>query len=253
MNKIRSYFLMFCLSLLLINQSIIAANAIPIGAILKGLKGASKVIKPSSKILSPGVKINKSTNAEELISNTILKSKNKEDILNAIKDPSAFKHHLLNDITYDRKMFFEDAPFTPDKQELIESNKGEFLQEIEERHANNEFPFGDHKEHKGFGMNQEVSIDYKYRGMVNRLNLRRVLKKSEEFKDIYFSLNEIEIALKKISTKWPNGEWTKQIILSDGKRIRVYCTHPIKINETYITEMTEGELGKLYEAKETHF
>ena len=48
----------------------------------------------------------------------------KEDILNAIKDPSAFKHHLLNDITYDRKMFFEDAPFTPDKQELIESNKG---------------------------------------------------------------------------------------------------------------------------------
>ena len=177
----------------------------------------------------------------------------KEDILNAIKDPSAFKHHLLNDITYDRKMFFEDAPFTPDKQELIESNKGEFLQEIEERHANNEFPFGDHKEHKGFGMNQEVAIDYKYRGMVNRLNLRRVLKKSEEFRDIYFSLNEIEIALKRISTKWPNGEWTKQIVLSSGKRIRVYCTHPIQVEGTYITEMSEGELGQLYEGDKVPF
>ena len=93
MNRIRSYFLLACLSIFFMNQSIIVANAIPIGAILKGLKSGSKVIKPSSKILSPGVgddilkriddiKINKSTNAEELISNTILKSKNKEDILN---------------------------------------------------------------------------------------------------------------------------------------------------------------------------
>ena len=101
MNKIKSYFLMFCLSLLLINQSIISANAIPIGAIIKGLKGGSKilkggskVIKPGSKILSPGagddilkrfddIKINKPVNAEELISNTILKkSSTKEEILN---------------------------------------------------------------------------------------------------------------------------------------------------------------------------
>ena len=61
---------------------------------------------------------------------------------------------------------------------------------------------------------------------------------------------EIELALKRVSTKWPNGEWTKQIVLSNGKRKRVYCTHPIEINGTYITEMTEGELGKLYEAKD---
>ena len=172
----------------------------------------------------------------------------KSDILNAIKDPSAFKHHLLNDITYDRKMFFEDAPFTQDKQELTESNKEEFLQEIEARHENNEFPFGDHVEHKGFGMNQEQIINYKYKGMINKLDIRRILKKSEEFESIYISLNEIEMALKKISTKWPNGEWTKQIILSDGKRIRVYCTHPIKINETYITEMTASKTVQVHGA-----
>ena len=94
MNKIKSYFLMLCLSIFLINQSIISANAIPIGAILKGLKGGSKVIKPGSKILGPGagddilkriddIKLNKSVNPEELISNTILKkSSTKEEILN---------------------------------------------------------------------------------------------------------------------------------------------------------------------------
>ena len=92
---------MFCLSILLINQSIISANAIPIGAILKGLKGGSKifkggskVIKPGSKIFGPGagddilkkiddIKINKSGNPEELISNTMLKKGSKEEILNA--------------------------------------------------------------------------------------------------------------------------------------------------------------------------
>ena len=94
MNKIKSYFLTLCLSLLLINQPIISANAIPIGAIFKVFKGGSKVIKPGSKILGPGagddilkriddIKLNKSVNPEELISNTILKkSSTKEEILN---------------------------------------------------------------------------------------------------------------------------------------------------------------------------
>ena len=94
MNKIKSYLLLSCLSILLINQSIISANAVPVGAILKGLKGGSKIIKPGSKILGPGAgddvlkriddfKINKAGNPEELISNTILKkSSTKEEILN---------------------------------------------------------------------------------------------------------------------------------------------------------------------------
>ena len=93
MNKIKSYFLLTCLSIFLINQSIISANAIPIGGILKGLKGGSKFLKGGSKVIKPGddllkrlddFKINKSGNPEELISNTILnKSSTKENILNA--------------------------------------------------------------------------------------------------------------------------------------------------------------------------
>ncbi len=174
----------------------------------------------------------------------------KEEILKVIADPSGFKYHLLNDITYDRKMFFQDAPFTEDKQELIESNKSEFFQEMEVRYENKVFPFGDHKEYRGGGMNQETVINYHYNGMINKLDLRRVLKKSEEFRGIYFSLNDIDIFLKKISTKWNTGEYTKQIVLEDGSRPRVYCTHPYEIDGVYMTEMTDGALGRLYEKKE---
>ena len=92
MNKIKSYFLMFCLSILLINQSIISANAIPIGRILKGLKDSSKFFKGGSKVRKPGddllkkfhdLKTKKSGNPEELISNTMLNKGSKEEILNA--------------------------------------------------------------------------------------------------------------------------------------------------------------------------
>jgi hypothetical protein len=74
-----------------------------------------------------------------------------------------------------------------------------------------------------------------------------MLKQSEDFKGVFISLNDIDVVLKKLSTKWPNGEWTKQIVLSSGKRIRVYCTHPLSFEGDYITELTEGELGELYE------
>ena len=74
-----------------------------------------------------------------------------------------------------------------------------------------------------------------------------IVKNHPDFKDYYITLNELDVILKKISTKWPNGEWTKQIVLDNHKRIRVYCTHPLEFDGTYITEMTEGQLGSLYE------
>jgi len=171
----------------------------------------------------------------------------KQDILKVIADPSGFKHHLLNEIEYDRNMFFNDAPYTQDKADLIESNKSEFLQEMEARHEAMEFPFNYHEETKDYGMNRDTKFTWYYRGMLNKLQLRKMLSQVDDFKDIYFNLNEIDNVLKKVSTKWPNGEWTKQIVLSNGKRVRVYCTHPIKVNGQFLTEMTEGELGKLYE------
>ena len=185
--------------------------------------------------------------SKQTINYKLIEEGYKNDILKVIDDPSGFKHHLLNDITYDRDMFFNDAPFTHDKQELIDSNKSEFLQEMEARHEAMEFPFGYRDEVKMIGMTNDHLFTWHYRGMLNKLKLRQMLKQSEDFKGVFISLNDIDIVLKKLSTKWPNGEWTKQIVLSSGKRIRVYCTHPLSFEGDYITELTEGELGELYE------
>ena len=110
-----------------------------------------------------------------------------------------------------------------------------------------EFPFGYRDEVKTIGMTNDHLFTWHYRGMINKLKLRQMLKQSEDFKGVFISLNDIDVVLKKLSTKWPNGEWTKQIVLSSGKRIRVYCTHPLSFEGDYITELTEGELGELYE------
>jgi len=180
-----------------------------------------------------------------------------EALLEVEKNPSAFKWHLLNEVTYDRKIFFQDAPITQDKLDLIESNKTEFIQEMEARFEDEVFPFGDLIEYEGFGMNQQRKFNYKYKGMINKLDLNKILKLSKDFKGVYFTLNTIESFLKSKNTKWENGEDTKQVVLSDGKRKRCYCMHPKEVldpngnvTERYITELTEGELGKLYEEKD---
>ena len=180
-----------------------------------------------------------------------------QDLLKVENNPEAFKWHLLNEVVYDRKMFFQDAPFTQDKQDLIESNKTEFIQEMEARFEDEVFPFGNQIEYEGFGMNKEIKFEYTYNGMINKLDLNKILKQSKEFKGIYFTLNTIESFLKSKNTKWENGDDTRQAVLKNGGKKRVYCMHPKEEldqngNPTgrYLTEYTEGELGRLYEFKE---
>ena len=65
----------------------------------------------------------------------------KKDILDAVKDPSHFKWHLLNEVNYDREMFFRDAPSTADKELLIEANKDDFYVMMEEAFYNERISF----------------------------------------------------------------------------------------------------------------
>jgi hypothetical protein len=154
-------------------------------------------------------------------------------------------------------MFFTDAPFTKDKQELIDSNKDDFIVEMDERLLNDEFPFCNHLEYKGYGINKEQVLDWKYNGLINALDLRRALNKVDEFKDLFFNLHTISSYLKTKNTKWLDKEDTRQAVLSDGKKKRLYCIGNKEILDEqdiptgrYILELTEGELGTLYEAKE---
>ena len=174
----------------------------------------------------------------------------KTDLLNAIKDPSAFKHHLLNEVTYDREMFFRDAPFTQDKADLIESNKSDFKVYMDECFDNMEFPFNAGHEMKD-NFTSAMKYCWNYHGMMNKLDLFKMLKKAEDFKDLYFTMADVERYLKDKCTKWPNGEYTMQIVLPSGKRPRVYLMHLMEqpqFDHKLQPDLTDGQLGKIYKS-----
>ena len=165
----------------------------------------------------------------------------KEDILKAIQNPSAFKYHLLNDITYDRRMFFNDAPMTKAKEDLIENTKDEFTKIMEECLSDGTFPFRS----CGFSSYGE-HITWHYKGFLNTKKTYLILKKHPEFKDIFFRLSDVEQFLKEHSSVWPNGKRTMQIRCSDGSRPRVFLIENLEVENKEISEMSDTELGNIY-------
>ena len=164
----------------------------------------------------------------------------KKEILKMIKDPSALKHHLLKDVKYDREMFFRDAPVTKDKEELIKANKSEFEKLMDKTFEDLSFPFGNQVSKEG--------VHYTYKGLMHTLTLYKNLKASSLFKGTFFKIDNVEDYLKAKCIPWPNNKTTKQIITLSGA-IRVYLTHNWTLKEKHLREMTEGELGKLWDVE----
>ena len=164
----------------------------------------------------------------------------KKDILETIKNPSHFKWHLLNEVTYDREMFFRDAPTTADKELLIEANKDDFYVMMEDAFDNEEFPFASHNEIKEYG----DSLYWHYNGTIHKVDCFRAMKKSELFKNVYFTMADLENFLKEKATKWPNGELTKQAKNSkDGRKKRLYLMHIKEVRDgLYNSDLSETEL-----------
>ena len=105
---------------------------------------------------------------------------------------------------------FKDAPLTADKEVLIETNKDDFYTMMEEAFENEEFPFDNYRETKTIGMNNETIVEYSYNGYIHKIDCFRTMKKSELFKNVYFTMADLENFLKEKCTKWPNGEITRQ-------------------------------------------
>jgi hypothetical protein len=169
----------------------------------------------------------------------------KKEILKVISDPSALKYHLMNEIQYDSEMFYQDAPLTDDKTELISANRNDLESLLDEAHSSESFPFGHinlFNPHK-----QEVeNLQWYYNGMINIEDLFKALNKHPDYNKVFKSVSILTKYIKSKSTKWGNGEYTRQIIKPDGKKKRVYQTHPYEHDGKYLVDMTEGELGKLY-------
>ena len=167
----------------------------------------------------------------------------KKEILKVLADPSAFKHHLLNDITYDREMFFNDAPMTADKEDLIRANRSDFERLMDRTFESLRFPFAN--------MSTKDGVQYVYKGIVHTLDLYQWLKSSQLFKGIYFKDDDVERYLVKKCIIWnPTNpkSTTKQIKTSRGY-IRVYLMHNWSVKGKKLQEMTEGELGVLWDVE----
>lgn len=181
----------------------------------------------------------------------------KWDILNAVKDPSAFMWHLQNEITYDRNIFFTDAPITKDKEELIENNKDDIEALLSLAYENEEFPFGNYKKVSAEGTPYEsVVFDYKYNGLIHPLKLWQILRKHEDYKGVFFNKMDIEKFIKERAIVWPNGQLTRQAKSRTGKKLRLYILHAKEFisgrlgtedyKEMYNLDMTETELYDCY-------
>ena len=190
---------------------------------------------------------------KEEVQQMLHKENYKKDIIDTIKDPSAFKWHLLNEITYDREMFFKDAPLTADKEVLIETNKDDFYTMMEEAFENEEFPFDNYRETKTIGMNNETIVEYSYNGYIHKIDCFRTMKKSALFKDVYFTMADLENFLKEKCTKWPNGEITRQAKCSKtGKKKRLYLMHIRDKDGVYNADLTETALWDDYKEKDLY-
>ena len=190
---------------------------------------------------------------KEEVQQMLHKENYKKDIIDTIKDPSAFKWHLLNEITYDREMFFKDAPLTADKEVLIETNKDDFYTMMEEAFENEEFPFDNYRETKTIGMNNETIVEYSYNGYIHKIDCFRTMKKSELFKNVYFTMADLENFLKEKCTKWPNGEITRQAKCSKtGKKKRLYLMHIRDKDGVYNADLTETALWDDYKEKDLY-
>ena len=190
---------------------------------------------------------------KEEVQQMLHKENYKKDIIDTIKDPSAFKWHLLNEVTYDRDMFFTDAPLTADKEVLIETNKDDFVSMMEEAFENKEFPFDNYREDRTIGMNSENIVDYSYSGYIHKIDCFRAMKKSELFKNVYFTANDLENFCKENCTKWPNGELTRQAKCKEtGKKKRLYLMHITETDGVYNADLTETALWDDYKGKDLY-
>ena len=168
----------------------------------------------------------------------------KKDLKALYDDPSAFKWHLMNEVKYDREMFFQDAPMNEDKEQMIADNRGEFKIVMDMKYEGAKFPFGN-------WIGTDAVEYYSYKGMINLDAIYEAMLRHPTFRQtqkMYWGLSELTEYIKKRAIPWKNGKLTRQIKTSQGY-IRVYQTHPFTFNDKDLQDLSEGELGSLFERR----
>ena len=170
----------------------------------------------------------------------------KKDLKDLYDDPSAFKYHLMNEVKYDRNMFFENAPMNADKQEMIEANKGEFTKVMDMKYEASKFPFGNL-------IRPDAVEMYSFKGMLNLDTTFEAMLTNPTFRQtnkMYWGLDELKDHIKSIAISWKEGKpvATRQIKSVYGY-MRVWLIHDYEVKGRKLSTMTEGELGAIWDQK----
>ena len=188
---------------------------------------------------------------------------------------SYLKHHFENNVTIpNEKMFFSHAPRTADLEQMIDDSRPTIHRMLDDALEAQTWPF---EVRDSFWQENRPAVPYsedektgkvtqnettytslsQFTGMVIAKELYHLLCNDIEFKKEYITLDLIIEWCKDKSTKWPNGEKTKQIIIKSydtTRKPRAYLIkdrsiplipqHPDMKKD--ISKMTDGELGKVY-------
>ena len=159
----------------------------------------------------------------------------KKEIFKHVKNPSAFKWHLLNEVTIeDESIFFTDPPMNKDKEQLIKDSMDDFEKKIWTAFDERRFPFQ--------SKTWTSEDTWTYRGLINRDDVDSALKRDLSYRGTYWDLSKLDEILDEIHIK------KVQVRCSDGTRPRVHIieNETTKEGKKY-TEMTQSELGAIYE------
>jgi len=159
----------------------------------------------------------------------------KKEIFKHVKNPSAFKWHLLNEVTIeDESMFFTDPPMNKDKEQLIKDSMDDFEKKIWTAFDERRFPFQ--------SKTWTSEDTWTYRGLINRDDVDSALKRDLSYRGTYWDLSKLDEILDEIHIK------KVQVRCSDGTRPRVHIIeNEITKEGKKYTEMTQSELGAIYE------
>jgi hypothetical protein len=186
--------------------------------------------------------------SKEEVKEMLINQGYKKDLKDLYDDPSAFKYHLMNEVKYDRDMFFENAPMNADKREMIEANKGEFIKVMDMKYEASKFPFGNL-------IRPDAVEMYSFKGMINLDTTFEAMLSNPTFRQsnkMYWGLDELKDYIKSISKPWKEGKevGTRQIKSVTGY-MRVWLIHDYEVKGRKISSMTEGELGAIWDSKLT--
>ena len=171
----------------------------------------------------------------------------KDDILYLIKNPSGLLWWFTQVELKNKKMFFEDAPMSSAKAEMIKDNKDDFTRLLDSAKEDETFPFENYE-----WLDEST---WTYKGLMGRDDLYEILGKHPKFRGVYKDLSMVETWLSNNCTPFPNGEKTKQIekheglTVIPGKKKRVYCIHNYeepKYSGKFLIELSYKKLGQIY-------